>query len=484
MDTVKPNIIYILSDQHNPEVLGHAGDPYVRTPNLDRLLNDGVSLENCYCASPLCVPSRSALLSGLLPCHTGIYNNMQALRSDQATFVNALTVGGYETVLSGRMHFVGPDQRHGFEKRLVGDITPSHIGGDNEQEIYGDFKRSSGQNTTSIAKSGPGHSAVLDFDRDVADAACSVIRNHDGKRPLFLTVGFYGPHCPYIAPPELYKHYFDTLPVPEPITDEYRSNIHPAIREWYANRNLETVATEDVRRIRAAYYTMVEYLDGLIGQIVETVASSFDPANTLIIYGSDHGDNIGSHGLFWKTNFYDGSSRVPLAFSWPGRIPAGVRLGGVCSLLDLAPTLLGITGAPALPRYDGVDISRHLFTGEEMPEDRVVIAECSDIKGDNPSAMARSGRYKLVVHAGHSQPQLFDMESDPDEENDLGGDPAARWVAENLRDHLYRYWTPDRAITELEYAKRHFKIMREWVEVVKPAPIEEWRGDAARNYLV
>ena len=126
---MKPNIIYILSDQHNAGVMGCGGDAYVRTPHLDGLRAKSTMLEQCYCAAPLCVPSRSSILTGLLPTHTGVYNNMQCLPSDKATFVNLLTIAGYETVLSGRMHFVGLDQRHGYEKRLVGDITPCFIGG-------------------------------------------------------------------------------------------------------------------------------------------------------------------------------------------------------------------------------------------------------------------------------------------------------------------------------------------------------------------
>jgi Arylsulfatase A and related enzymes len=208
----KKNIIYVLSDQHNPAVTGALGDPYVRTPNIDSLYRLGTSLDSCYCAAPLCVPSRSSLLTGQLPSHNGVYNNMQSLRSDKATLPTVLTVSGYETVLSGRMHFVGWDQRHGFEKRFVGDITPCFIGGDNETEVYGDFKRSSGQNQISIHKSGSGHSAVLDFDQDVVDAACKYLRNRTDERPLFMTVGLYGPHCPYIAPKELYDFYYNLLP--------------------------------------------------------------------------------------------------------------------------------------------------------------------------------------------------------------------------------------------------------------------------------
>lgn len=120
---MRKHIIYLLSDQHNPMVMGTAGDPVVRTPNLDALYRKGTGFDACYCAAPLCVPSRSAILSGELPTRTGVFNNMQALPTCNATFPASMTNAGYETVLCGRMHFLGWDQWHGYERRLVGDIT-------------------------------------------------------------------------------------------------------------------------------------------------------------------------------------------------------------------------------------------------------------------------------------------------------------------------------------------------------------------------
>lgn len=482
MICMKPNIVYVLSDQHNPLVMGCAGDPYVRTPNLDALRARSVSLDNCYCAAPLCVPSRSAMLSGLLPCHNGVYNNMQCLSSDKATFVTSLAVGGYETVLSGRMHFVESDQRHGFEKRMVGDITPCYIGGDNETEIYGDFRRSSGQNTTSIKKSGAGHSAVLDFDRDVADAACDYLRTRTDDRPLFLTVGFYGPHCPYIAPKELYDYYYDILPELHD-TSEEKASIHPAMRQWYENRNLSVVTPEDIRRIRAAYYAMVEYMDGLTGQVLKAVEETLGLENTIILYGSDHGDNIGEHGLFWKTNFYEGAARVPMMFSWKGHFAENVGISGPASLLDIAPTLVKLAGAPELPAYDGRDLTDVLCSGEEPPEGRAVVSLCSDIKGDEPSAMVRRGPYKLICHAGYEQCQLFDLERDPDEVHDLGQDVAYRDVILSLRHELDGLWDAETAQRELAAARAHVKLMTQWHDVVQFPLIEEWRRDPNNNYL-
>lgn len=481
---MRPNIIYLLSDQHNPAVMGCSGDPYVCTPNLDSLYARGTALDSCYCAAPLCVPSRSSLLTGLLPTHSGVYNNMQCLPSDKATFVNSLTVGGYETVLSGRMHFVGNDQRHGYEKRFVGDITPCYIGGDNEAEIYGDFKRSSGQNLTSIKKSGAGHSAVLDFDEDVTAEACRYLETRTDERPLFMTVGFYGPHCPYIAPKELYDYYYETLPELPFMGPEEKAAMHPAIRKWYDNRKMEEVTPEDVRRIRAAYYGMVEYVDGLIGRILDTVGKTVGWDNTIVIYGSDHGDNIGEHGLFWKTNFYEGSAHVPMVYVWPGVFPEGAHVSGVTSLLDTAPTLLELTGCEKLPECDGMSLVSNLKTGTAVPGDREVISICSDIKGDNPSAMLRLGNYKLVKHAGYEDCQLFDLVEDPGELNDLGTNPEYMKVVADLEGRLDRRWSGERALESLEKDKFHFKMMKRWYDIVKPEVIEEWRGNPEDNYLL
>lgn len=479
----KKNIVYILSDQHNPLIMGAAGDKYVRTPNIDSLYARGTGFDNCYCASPLCVPSRSTILSGRLPSKTGVYNNMQALSSCEATFPVALTDSGYETVLAGRMHFVGWDQWHGYEKHLVGDITPCFVGGDNEREIYGDFMRSSGQNMTSIKKSGAGRSAVLDYDEDVTSAACEFLENRTDDRPLFLTVGFYGPHCPYIAPKELYDYYYNLLPELDFFDKEDKAKMHPAIQKWYENRKLE-VTPDDVRRIRASYYAMVELMDGYVGRILETVDKTLGLDNTLIIYTSDHGDNIGEHGLFWKTNFYEGAGRVPAVVMEDGGKGKGRRIKENVSLLDIAPTVLSYAEAEALPEYDGIDLGPALRGEEQLDAERPVVSLCSDIKGDNPSMMVKWKNYKFIRHAGYKDVQLFDLEKDPNEVNDLGCDPNFEGLRTHLMDISNQYWNEEKSLYELGVAKRHFALMKKWFNIVQPELVGEWRGDPANNYLV
>jgi len=480
----KPNIVFILSDQHKADVMGCAGDEHVNTPNIDQLAEHGTMLENHYCNSPLCAPSRSSMLSGVLPAENGVSNNMQSLRSDQATFAHSLSVAGYETVLSGRMHFVGPDQRHGFEKRLVGDITPSFYGMDNEEQVYGSLKRTSNQNKIGIEKAGPGNSAVLDFDKDVTQAACEHLENREDTRPLFMTVGLYGPHSPYICPEDLYHYYYEKLPIPEEITDEFRESVHPAIQEWYNQRDLNDITVEQVRKVRAAYYGMVTHIDNLVGEVVNKVEETIGLENTIIIYGSDHGDNIGHHGLFWKTNFYEASVRAPLIFSWKDVIPEGQKIDGLTSLLDLAPTLIEVSGGPELPLMQGESLVPYLKNEQNIHENRVVISQLADIKGDKPSAMIRKGPYKLVLHYSYRHPQLFRLDTDPMEENDLACLEEYSEVREELEKELLKHWDPEKAYHDLQQSLSHFQIIKQWGQITNVEPVEEWRGDVKQNYLL
>ena len=213
---MQPNIIYFFSDQHHFAKSGFMGDRFAVTPNLDSLAQNGVTLDTCYCNSPLCVPSRSSMLTGLLPSRTGILNNMQMLPSDRVTLAHSLTNAGYETVLAGRMHFTGYDQRHGFEKRLTGDITASFPGTDNEAEVYECLKGTSYQARIALELSGKGSSAVLKYDEGVISDTCAFLRDRKDKRPLFLLVGTYGPHCPYVAYEKWYDYYYEKLPHPIP----------------------------------------------------------------------------------------------------------------------------------------------------------------------------------------------------------------------------------------------------------------------------
>ncbi|MCP4402700.1 MAG: sulfatase-like hydrolase/transferase [bacterium] len=475
------HIIFMLSDQHNPKVIGQY-DPYVHTPNLDRLAEHGTSFSNCYCPSPICVPSRIAMLTGQLPSKTGVINNQQALSSDTATFAHSLGIAGYETVLCGRMHFNGPDQRHGFQQRLVGDMTPTIVGGPDSNHSPA-LTGTSGQSRVAVEKSGAGNSNVMVYDKAVRDAACQFINGWDEAKPLFLLVGFYGPHCPYVCPESLFKYYYDRLPEPD-LCEEFKQTVHPAIKKFYELRGLSDLDPDDVKRARAAYYGLVELIDRYVGNIVEAVEQRFSREDTLIVYASDHGDMLGEKGLFWKTNFYDGSARVPMIFSQPGTIPEGKEIRQVTSLLDLAPTLLDMGNAPELPEMDGENLLPLLSGAEPENPRRAVISQLGDIKGDSPSATIRQGPWKLVSHYGYEQPQLFNMDDDPEELRDLAGQPKYADIQADLQARLNQQWDGEQFVRIDQRSIAHQRVLMSWVQATNAQEPEHWKGDPAENYLL
>lgn len=482
MSSAQPNIVYIMSDQHNADIISAMGDSNILTPNLDKLYMAGTSFDAGYCNSPLCVPSRSSMLSGQYPVRTGVQNNMQCLSSSTPTFVHSLGAAGYETVLSGRMHFVSWDQRHGFEKRFVGDITPTHAGSDNQEKQYGELMRGSDQSHLSIERSGAGSSAVLEFDRSVFSEAEDYLENRSDDRPLFLLVGTYGPHCPYVSPPDLFDYYYNLLDDLE-LPEGYKDNIHPAIQGWYENRGVENVAAEDVRRIRAAYYGMVTYLDQQIGHFMQVLENTMDMENTIVIYGSDHGDNIGEHGLFWKTNFYEGASRIPLAIRWDNHIAGGIRIKEPVSLVDIAPTLIDFAKADQLPHFDGRSLYPSLVENKSL-DSKDVLAFCSDIKGDKPSVMVRRDQYKMVVHAGYDTPQLFDLSRDPKEYDDLGAKSEYKELIASMKESLKGLWDEQQSIDDLQKAKAEVNLMKDWFKMTSPEAVDEWYGTLDENRII
>lgn len=478
---MQPNIVLIVSDQHNSRMVGYADDPWIETPHLNALADSGVVFNNCYCNSPLCVPSRSSMLAGRLPSKTGVYDNMQSLRSDEATFVTALAVGGYETVLAGRMHFNGYDQRHGYETRLVGDLNGTFPRPDRQGQLYGSLKGTPDQSNVAIEKSGAGISAMTHFDREVATATCDYLRERSDRRPLFLTVGFGNPHCPFVAPEELYDKYYDLLPETEPMSDGQYEALHPSAKRFIELRGIRHVTKAELRRVRAAYYGNIEYMDRLIGEVMHAATETLGLENTVFIYLSDHGESIGDHGLFWKSNFYDASAKVPLVFSWPSQFVTGTYVEELVSLVDLAPTLLELGASPPVPGMDGHSLVPELC-GEVVNNRPPVISILSDIKGDFPSAMIRRGEFKLIAHT-HDRPQLFHLASDPEEINDLVDNPMYQETLKELLYELHGYWNEQEALEMLEFRKGQVNLLKKWVAAVQPPLSGEWWPANGHNYL-
>lgn len=480
----RPNIVLIVSDQHRADWLGCAGNQVVQTPNLDSLAAGGVRFTDAYCNAPLCVPSRMSMLAGRLPQRTAVLSNGDSLSSGMPTFAHALALAGYETVLCGRMHFVGADQRHGYGRRLVGDITPSYPGG--PKTDYGELEGTAGQGLRSIEHAGSGDSPVQRYDETVVRAGERFLHERGAAPahlPLFLTVGLYGPHHPFVAPPEHYESAHAALlagEAPLPRDPEPR---HPWVADWFRRLDADGITIEETRRVRAAYAGLVGRLDELVGRLV--AAARTLPGDTLLIYVSDHGEMAGDRGIFWKQSFFEGAVRVPLIVHPLAGLDATIARGREVhvpvSLVDLAPTLTSLGDAPPLPSRDGDDLTPLLLAADETAsagtwEERPIFTEL--VVAGVPVRMIRQGHYKLIYYHGYPSPQLFDLATDPHEQQDLGQLDAYASVRNALEERLLAGWNPDEIAQQVRTQELDLRYLTRWGTEVGMGPLDLWAADA------
>ena len=481
-DTLRrPNIVLVMSDQHNAHVMGCAGNEIVRTPNLDTLATEGVQFRAAYCPYPLCVPARMGFLTARYPSDVDVWDNGNILDSGVRTFAHALTEAGYETALCGRMHFLGPDQFHGFEQRLYGDCYNFL-----SREIQGTgYNRTNGQTRYAVEVSGYGRTGFETYDERVTEKAVEFISGtRANDRPYCMVVGYVLPHNPLICERELFEYYLRKLPVPERVSDEYVKHLHPAIRKWRERRGVDELTPEQHHRGRAAYYGLVTEMDRNIGRVIDAVKASRDAEDTVILYTTDHGDMAGEHGMWWKSNFFEGSARVPLVVSWPDRFGCGKTIDSIVNLIDLGPTLLEIAGADSLPDAAGRSLVPFLETGAE-PADwpNETFSEYVGAHGDKPSCMIRSGPWKLMYYSEFDSFLLFNLDEDPEEMNDRAGDPSCREIAERLLAKVHARWSAERMLEGAARQRRLAQKLRHREETTAPhLVVHETPSDDANQF--
>lgn len=469
----RPNILLIMSDQHHPHIMGCEGDPVVRTPNLDRLAERGALFENCYCPSALCVPSRMSFMTSRYPSGNEVWTNGCHLSSDIPTFAHSLGAAGYESLLIGRMHFVGPDQRHGFERRLVGDVCSPYIGGPLPaltEEIF----PGAGFNRKSFDLTGGGRTGYQIYDEQVAGEAADYLKVHAGtpadeRRPFCAVVGFVLPHCPFICPEEDSRYYEDKVTLPEP-ADRYPT--HPAIQLWQQTSGVEDLPQEKARRARAAYYGLVTHFDRQVGTVLDVLEQSGLAKDTVVIYVSDHGEMAGEHGLWWKLSHYEGSASVPLIVTWPGRIEGGRRLNQVVNLTDIGATMIDIGGGAPLPNTVGRSLLP-LLDGEPIEWEDETFCECCPYEALPASRMVRRGPWKLVYYAGF-RPILFNLDADPNELHDLGEDPAHAEIVRDLTARVLDGWSPSHIEETVSRRMQSWGVLAQWYTQVQPENPDLW----------
>jgi choline-sulfatase len=441
----QPNILLVMADQLTALALPCYGHPVVRAPNLGRLADRGVVFENAYCNSPLCAPSRFSMMSGRLPSRVGAYDNACEFPASVPTLAHGLRALGYRTCLAGKMHFVGPDQLHGFEERVTTDIYPADFAWTpnwDQPEKRIDWWY---HNMSSVKESGVAEATnQLDYDDEVGFFAQRQLRDlareEDGK-PFFLCVSFTHPHDPYVIRQDYWDRYERSA------IDLPRVGALPAEALDAHSRRLQhvsamsevTITEEDVRRSRRAYYGAVSYVDDWVGTLVRTLKDLRLADDTIVVVAADHGDMLGERGLWYKMAFFEWALRIPLIVNAPARF--GVRrVAAPVSLVDLLPTFLDL-GQTDRVWDPGVALDGRTLVPliEGGIEEREVRAEYLAEGALAPILMLRRDRWKYVW-SEPDPPQLYDLETDPDELHNLAALPEHAETAAAFAAEIGRRW--------------------------------------------
>jgi len=435
-----PNILIIQADQLSAPHLSFYGGPTCQTPHLDNLAARSTVFANAYCNAPLCGPSRASMLTGQMPSDIAVYDNACDFSSSTPTIGHILQLQGYQTIVSGKLHFIGADQNHGFEERLTADIYPTDFSWTpswgNEQNLNDYFLTSASElRDAGIAET----SVQLEFDREVADRAIEKlldIGDAGNKEPYCLVASFTHPHDPFVTPQQYWDRYSRSeidLPRQRIFLPENRDAHSARLFELYGFDEL-SLNDEEVRRIRRAYYGAISFIDDQVGRLISTLETANLIDNTIIVFLSDHGEMLGERGMWFKSHFFEPALRVPFIIHDP-RHPFHRRAIESVSLLDLLPTIADISGLKSAD-WDGSHFDgRSLFadiTGEEgdEPNQHPVFAEYLGEGAMEPTVMVGLDGYKLVVNAKSPQ-QLFHTASDPDEIRNLISRGGA------VEDHLF-----------------------------------------------
>ena len=419
------NLLIVMVDQLNGTLFPDGPAEWLHAPNLKRLAERSTRFANCYTASPLCAPARASFMSGLLPSRTRVYDNAAEFASDIPTYAHHLRRAGGRTCLSGKMHFVGPDQMHGFEERLTTDIYPADFGWTPDYRRPGERIDWWYHNMGSVTGAGVAEiTNQMEYDDEVAHHArmwlYDAARGHDA-RPWCLTVSFTHPHDPYVARRRFWNLYADCDHLEPAIGPIPYAEQDPHSRRLLDANDHENFAVtpDDVRRARRAYFANVSYLDEKVGEVLQVLDDTRQEA--VILFVSDHGDMLGARGLWYKMSFYDGSCRVPLMVAAPGMAPG--RVETPVSTIDVCPTLCDLAGvsmeeiAPWIAGESLVPLSNGV--ARAAPVSMEYAAEGSYA----PLVALRQGRWKYT-RCELDPEQLFDLSADPHELTNRAADPA------------------------------------------------------------
>lgn len=470
----KPDIVLIITDQQRYDTIAALGASHMDTPNLDRLVERGVTFSNCHVTAPSCVPCRASLFTGYYPHTNGVLANGQAWNK---TWVSDLQDAGYHTVNVGKMHTIPYDAPAGFDERFVVENKDRYMEGrwffdewdkalaahglkKQQREEYRkrpDYKDRLGAFTWDL----PEH---LQSDNFVGGMARWWLETKPVEKPVFMTIGFPGPHPPYDPTPEMAEKYLARdLPLPE-VSQEELDGLPPPFDEkrrhdvevdhdsvsWKLNPT-----RDELHRMRAHYYANMEMIDREIGAILNTLEGRGKLDNTIIIFTSDHGDCLGDHGLVQKWAPYEEVTRVPLIICAPERFTGGRKVDELIQLFDLGPTILEWAGAYIDSSFEAATLNPALNGDTFEGRDYVYCEQGGDVNltGARFLTMVRSPTHKLVHFQGEVYGQLFDLEADPGETQNLWDDANQAPVKHKMLNALLN-WHIDSTVHTQNARKR------------------------------
>lgn len=441
---MKPtNVLFINSDQHSPRVLGCYGNTVVKTPNLDALAARGTLFRNAYCPTPICVPSRASLATGRYA-HTidSWDNGTPYVGTEAQSWGHRLSEQGHKVTTIGKLHYRKVGDPSGFDDQRLAMHVLDGVG-----DVYGclrDAMPVRPHSRQQIYAAGPGEVEYTRYDRATTEEATRFLTDEGPKeeKPWAVFVSLVYPHFPLRVPQEYYDLYpLDSVPMPAQWRQEEWSG-HP-FQAWQREKQAldEPVDEASIRKAIAAYYGMVTFLDENIGRILRALEASGQAENTRIIYTTDHGEQLGEHGMWWKSSMLEASAGIPLIVAGPD-VPQGKVSNTNVNLVDCFPGIVEAVGAELAPADADLPGESIFKLAREDDRDRVSFSEYHAILSPSAAYLLRSGRYKYIRYID-MPPQLFDMVEDPYETRDLGQNPEYASVRETCEAELRAICDPE-----------------------------------------
>ncbi|MBV7394779.1 sulfatase-like hydrolase/transferase [Mameliella sediminis] len=439
-----PNILFLMADEHQATALSCLDHGVVRTPNLDRLAARGTLFRNAYTPSPICVPARAAVATGRYVHQTGYWDNAQAYDGSVPSWGHHLQAAGVPVTSIGKLHYRSAEDDTGFDRQIL----PMHIMGGVGQ-VWGSVRNplpDRPRGGEMLGGIGAGLSKYNRYDMDVAEAACGFLATRTGDdAPWAAFVSFVAPHFPLIVPPEYLALYpAEDMPLP-PVRPANGHPTHPWVDRMNRIEDSDSQLGSDTRRRQAiaAYYALCSFVDAQIGRVLDALDAAGMTENTLVIYTSDHGEQLGMRGRWGKSTLYRESTQVPLIAAGPG-FGRGQQVNTSVSLLDIAPTLTAAQGLPPDPAWVGAPLQT--IAAGPTDDTRVVMAEYHAVMSASGGFMVANADWSYHHYIGYP-PQLFDLDNDPLQTRNLAGQARYEPVETRLRNALFAICDPEEVDT-------------------------------------